>query len=271
MRDARGSLDGTTTLILRPTERAAGLTRLVEAAGGLVITCPLVRRELISDDSRELVDKATRDLGQFGWVAVTSVNAVDELTASLERTHPGTPLSVVAAQTRWATVGPATTRALEAKGIVVNFEAAENSAAGMLAAWPEQGRERGRVLLPLGDLATSQLEDGLAAMGYATTRVTVYRTVSTPATSEALEAYRYGEIDAVIASSGSVVREFVKQFDPLAAAQLGGEPPALVAIGSPTARTANAMGLSVTTIATTATDHGLFDALERAINLSKEY
>jgi len=270
------ALAGTTTLVLRPANRATELVALIEQAGGQALVSPLISRAQISDDTRASLDSLTQDLGRFAWVAVTSVNAVDELAQSIARTHPGVALRDAARETRWASVGPATTRALETRGIVVNHEAAENSAAGLLANWPEvpnPSQPAGTtpdVLLPLGNLASTQLEEGLGGMGYRTTRITAYLTVSHPASEDALAAYRAGDVDAVIVTSGSGVREFVKQFDPLAHSALTGTRPIVVAIGEPSARTANAMGLGVDTIAHNATNRGLFDALIRGFALTKE-
>jgi|GEM_PF-2294891 len=276
------ALAGTTTLVLRPANRATELVALIEQAGGQALVSPLISRAKISDDTRASLDSLTQDLGRFAWVAVTSVNAVDELAQSIERTHPGVALRDAAQETRWASVGPATTRALETRGIVVNHEAAENSAAGLLASWPELPTQTAvpnpaqpagttpNVLLPLGNLASTQLEEGLGGMGYRTTRITAYLTVSHPASEDALAAYRAGDVDAVIVTSGSGVREFVKQFDPLAHSALTGTRPVVVAIGEPSARTANAMGLGVDTIAHNATNRGLFDALIRGFDLTKE-
>ncbi len=267
------SLSGTLTLILRPAERAAPLVELIESAGGKAIVSPVISREPISDDTRSQLDHLTSRLGEFEWVAVTSVNAVSELVASLGRSHDE-PVEAVARQTRWATVGPATTRALAQHGIVTEFEASENSAAGMLAQWPAPssppGQDRSRVLLPLGDLASTQLEDGLAARGFDCERVHVYRTVSHAASPEALAAWRDGDVDAVVLTSGSIVREFAKQFDPLTVIpQLAPHTPTFVAIGDPTTRTAHACGLSVDIVANQASTRGLFDALTRALALAQ--
>lgn len=284
-----GPLSGFTTLILRPTDRAAQLVELVRAAGGEAIVSPLISRAEIAQDSRAFLDSLTRDLASFSWVAVTSVNAVTELVQSMARTHPDHSVSEAAASVRWATVGPATTAALAQFGIVAEFEASENSAAGMLSDWPVAPAEppsqspnpdpspspspsqRQRVLLPQGDLASKQLATGLESLGFTAVPVTVYHTVSCPATADALGAWKDGDVDLVVLTSGSVVREFVKQFDPHEVLPtLEPYVPAFIAIGSPTTRAALASGLSVDIVANNATNQGLFDALVRAATLLSE-
>lgn len=283
------ALAGLHVLIPRAPGRGAGLARLIEAAGGVPVVAPLISRQTIDDTERAALDDAMAGLrdGTFAWVAVTSVNAVDELVASAERvetsptSHPAgpddassSPLGRLAAAARWAVVGPATARALAAHGITADLVAPQNSATGMLAVWPAADAEPGRpaaaadattsphaprtphprVLLPLGDLARPTLERGLTALGYTPVRVTAYRTVSHPAPADVVARWRAGGFDAVVLTSGSVAREV--------AAQLGARPDVLaVAIGEPTQEAALAVGQPVAAVADAATDDALFAAL----------
>lgn len=265
------ALAGTITLVLRPAGRSAQLVSLIESAGGEALVSPLITREPIADDQSRHLDQLITDLGSFEWVAVTSVNAVSELVSAMRRANPASPIVEQASQVSWATVGGATTAALAEHGIVVEFEANENSALGMLKEWPDTTPNSRRVLLPLGDLASTQLEDGLTARGYTCERVNVYRTVSHPATDQALGAWRDGDVDAVILTSGSIVREFARQFDPLSVIpEMAPYFPLFIAIGEPTTRAAAAVGLSVDIVAKSATQQGLFDALVRAVALTLE-
>ncbi|MEK8227059.1 uroporphyrinogen-III synthase [Oerskovia sp. M15] len=213
---------------------------------------------------------------------VTSVNAIDELAASAERL--GLSLADVSgadvvptdvseragsggharSDTRWAAVGPATRRALEAAGIRVDLEATVNSARGLLAAFdelpgpvPTTGPStRGARAPPQGDLARPTMADGLRDRGWDAHVVTAYRTVSHALSAEVVAAWRAGAVDVVVLTSGSVAREV--------AAQLGADPRvAGVAIGEPTAEAAHAVGLRIDAIAGTATDDALAAAVLR--------
>lgn len=252
------------------------------------VIAPLISRQAIDGDERALLDDAVAQLaeGGFAWVAVTSVNAVDELAASAERIRRDRPenqspavsaLGQLAGAARWAVVGPATARALAAHGITADLLAEQNSATGMLAVWPTAGdggdvpaapaelsrsslvpSATPRVLLPLGDLARPTLEDGLTILGYLPVRVTAYRTVSHPAPAEVVARWRTGGFDAVVLTSGSVAREV--------ASQLGTRPEVLaVAIGEPTREAALAVGQPVAAVADAATDDALFAALLLAV------
>ncbi|MFE4464759.1 uroporphyrinogen-III synthase [Oerskovia sp. NPDC056781] len=291
--DAAGTADatdpellaGTTVLLPRSPERAAPLAARLRAQGATVLVSPAIERAPIEDTSE--MDAAVAGLAGFAWVVVTSVNAIDELTASAARR--GVSLADLSARarsgddagpaTRWAAVGPATRRALEAAGIRVDLEASVNSARGLLAAFDRlaEAHRDGtsatpdgkatdatqRVLLPQGDLAKPAMADGLRARGWDPHVVTAYRTVSHALSSQVVDAWRTGEVDMVVLTSGSVAREV--------AAQLGADPRvAGVAIGEPTAEAAHAVGLRIDTVAEKATDDSLAEAVLRvAAHLSE--
>jgi uroporphyrinogen-III synthase len=225
---------------------------------------PAIERAPIEDTTE--MDAAVADLaaGAFEWVVVTSVNAIDELAASAARLGLSLPeLSERAndprAGTRWAAVGPATRRALEAVGVRVDLEAAVNSARGLLAAFdalPASTAPGRGVLVPQGDLAKPTMSEGLRERGWDVSVVTAYRTVSHALAPEIGEAWRAGEVDVVVLTSGSVAREV--------ASQLGAHADvAVVAIGEPTAQAAQEVWLRVDAVADQATDDALADAVLR--------
>ncbi|WP_435738035.1 uroporphyrinogen-III synthase [Cellulosimicrobium sp. PMB13] len=133
--DAVHPLENRTVLVPRSPERAAGLATTLRAAGARVLVSPAIERARVEDTAP--VDDAVARLaaGGYGWVVVTSVNAIDELVSAAARR--GTALGDVARTARWAAVGPATRRALEAVGITVDLEPTENSARGLVAAFIE--------------------------------------------------------------------------------------------------------------------------------------
>ena len=275
-----GPLTGTTVLLPRSPERAAPLAARLRAQGATVLVSPAIERAPIEDTVA--MDAAVADLAGFAWVVVTSVNAIDELIASAARrgrtlaelsgrartgAHPGSG-------TRWAAVGPATRRALEAAGVQVDLEAGVNSARGLLAAFdalteaPDHGPEARTtfdhpaadatrdVLLPQGDLAKPTMADGLRDRGWVPHVVTAYRTVAHTLSPEVADAWRAGEVDVVVLTSGSVAREVANQ--------LGADPHvAGVAIGEPTAEAAHAVGLRIDAVAAQATDDSLAEAVLR--------
>ncbi|WP_454728358.1 uroporphyrinogen-III synthase [Cellulosimicrobium protaetiae] len=276
---ASAPLTGRTVLVPRAPERAAGLAATLRDAGARVLVSPAIERARVEDTAP--VDGAVARLahGDFAWVVVTSVNAIDELVASAAR--QGVDLGDAARRSRWAAVGPATRRALEAVGIQVDLEPTENSARGLVAAFAalastdhastspnrastsgnraSTSRGRGLVLLPQGDLAAPTMHDGLHDIGYVPHVVTVYRTVTHALAPEVVAAWRAGEVDAVVLTSGSVAREVARQLGPR-------DDVAGVAIGDPTARTARAVGLRLDAVAARPTDAALAAALTTVLS-----
>ncbi|SDF32671.1 uroporphyrinogen-III synthase [Cellulosimicrobium cellulans] len=272
------ALAGRTVLVPRAPERAAGLVTTLRDAGAHVLVSPAIERAPVEDTAP--VDGALDRLvhGDFAWVVVTSVNAIDELLASAARR--GVDLAGAARRARWAAVGPATRRALEAVGISVELEPDENSARGLVAAFAtlsasdrtspsaDQGSpsgdhtsaSRGRrvVLLPQGDLAAPTMHDGLHDLGYVPHVVTVYRTVTHTLAPDVVAAWRAGAVDAVVLTSGSVAREIARQLGPR-------DDVVGVAIGDPTARAARDVGLRLDAVADRPTDAALAAALTDAL------
>lgn len=258
------TLAGRTVLVPRAPERAAGLAAALRSAGARVLVGPAIERAPVED--RSPVDDAVTRLAQgaFAWVVVTSVNAIDELVASAARRAVDLPTA--ARRARWAAVGPATRRALEAAGVPVDLEPTENSARGLVAAFStltpadhaSTSRGSGAVLLPQGDLAARTMQDGLRDLGYDPHVVTVYRTVTHALAPEVVTAWRAGEVDAVVLTSGSVAREVARQLGPR-------DDVAGVAIGDPTARAAGAVGLRLDAVAERPTDDALAAAVTAAL------
>lgn len=256
---APAPLSGRTVLLPRGAERAAPLATTLRAAGAHVLVSPAIERATVEDTAP--VDDALARLaaGAYTWVVVTSVNAIDELAAGAARR--GTTLANVARTARWAAVGPATRRALEAAGITVDMEPAENSARGLVTAFSEAGSSDSAkgVLLPQGDLAAPTMADGLRDQGYAPHVVTVYRTVAHDLAPEVVEAWRGGRVDAVVLTSGSTAREVARQLGPR-------DDVAAVAIGEPTARAARAVGLRLDAVADRPTDDALAAAVTTVLS-----
>ncbi|PFG44675.1 uroporphyrinogen-III synthase/uroporphyrinogen III methyltransferase/synthase [Isoptericola jiangsuensis] len=286
-----GPLTGRAVLLPRSPRRGAALAALLRDAGADVTVAPVIERAPALDG--DALATAVRDVaaGRYAWTVITSVNAVDALAAAATDLD----VTLAAAPTRWAAVGPATLRALRAIGIEPELVPDDASAAGMVAVFPppaattevgggvsrasssdpewrsRSDRERDvardtphptgtdsgvtaatDVLLPLGDLATPVLRDGLVALGWTPHVVTAYRTVRSDLPRDVV-ARRF---DVAVVTSGSVAREI--------ADQLGTSTP-VVAIGRPSAEVAREVGLTVAVVADRPTDAALAAAVTTAL------
>lgn len=273
---AQPALAGVRVLLARRPDRSAKLAGVLEEAGADVRFLPLIDFEQPTDSGDLL--RVIRDLsdGHFNWLVVTSATTVDALAgAALDA---GTTLSAaVPAHTRIAVVGSGTATALKRAGVDVDLVPGQQSAAGLLAEWPEAGPDGGgAVLLPQADIAASTLREGLQAMGLDVHCVTAYRTVPYPADRDralyapvtadggllepeaASSELAAGRIAALLAASPSQVRRMVDLKLPL-------DRCALVAIGPSTDDEARRLGLAVAAVAEDPGAQSVAAAVERAV------
>jgi uroporphyrinogen-III synthase len=273
-------LAGARVLVTRSPERSTALVDALERAGATTVLLPLIDFERAPDQHALDVACDALAAGAFDWLVVSSATTVHVLLEKAAERGLGLD-RLIPAGTRIAAIGPATRRLLESRGLTVAVAPdGEQSAAGLLDAWPGGGR----ILLPQADIAAATLADGLRAAGGEVTTVTAYRTVDYPAAAERRLAVQAedgdagpqppsyslltpeaasadlaaGRIAAVIAASPSAVRR-ISGLGPLAGCRL-------VAIGRSTADQARALGLDVAAVAEEPTPEGLVAAVAKALN-----
>jgi uroporphyrinogen-III synthase len=187
----------------------------------------------------------------YDWMAVTSRNAV----TALARAASDAGLELGSVSTPVATVGEATRRACREAGLTIGLVPTREDAAGIVEAFPEG---HGRVLAPLGNLASALLPEGLRAKGWTVDVVEAYRTVDGPGLAAAVrEALTEGTADALVLTSASVAERVRSD---MGEATL----PAhvrVVAIGSTTARAAKELGLTPAIVAAKPNYDGILEAL----------
>lgn len=249
-------LSGRRVLVPRPNA-VDPIARAVEDAGGQAVTVGLTRT-VPADDA--VIDRAL-NLAAAAWVVFTSARTVTTLAARAQRA--GKPLAdrlaaAAATGTRLAAVGPATANALRGVGHLPHLLApAPESARTLLQVFPAgDGR---RVVLPCSALASTELADGLGALGWSVDRHDVYTTRT--ADLDDADRARLTEPwpDLVLLTASSSVRSLIT---------LLGHPPehvAVAVIGAPTQRAAREAGVRVDGVADEATPAGLVAAATRAL------
>lgn len=255
---AAGALAGRHIVITRPPGQAVELAALLEAAGARVTALPAISIEPAENASR--LDAALAALDTYDWVVLTSVNGVRALAERLAAT--GRDWSA-RGRARFAVIGPATARALEAQGIAPDMMPDEYVAEGILDALGNVAGQH--ILLPRADIARQTLADELRLRGADVDEVAAYRTVARPVDAAALRGLLDGgSVDAITFTSSSTVRGFLAGL-----AQLGLPAKeclrsiALAAIGPITATTLRENGLEPAVVAGEYTMPGLVDALAR--------
>jgi len=150
----------TAILVTRPAGGADRMAGALEAAGYRVHAVPTVAIHRL---------QFTRpDLANYDWVVVTSalgVDALDDLPAG----------------PRWAAVGPATARALRARGIEPALVPEETNGLALANAMPDAGGKH--VLLVRAAAAAPDLPKRLRERGAEVDELAAYTTVEGPASS----------------------------------------------------------------------------------------
>ena len=234
-------LFGWRVLVPRTKDQAASLSTGLRGYGAVPEEVPTISVEPPRNPLQ--MDKAVRGLveGRYEWIAFTSVNAVKAVREKFEeygldaRAFSGLKI---------AAVGDKTAAAIAAWGLRADLmPSGEQSAAGLLADWPEYDEVLdpiNRVFLPRADIATETLVAGLIELGWECDDVTAYRTVrATPPPAPVRDAIKSGKFDAVVFTSSSTVRNLVG---------IAGKPhpsTVIAVIGPATAKTAEEHGLRV--------------------------
>ncbi|WP_370318095.1 uroporphyrinogen-III synthase [Tessaracoccus sp. OH4464_COT-324] len=218
--------------VLLPREEGA-LADGLRAAGAEVTCCPVL----------ETVVLATPEVLAADWVVFTSPRGV----ALLDRG----PTRVAG---RIAAVGGATARALTSRGYAVDLcPEGASSAAALLTLWPAGS---GRVLLPGSARSGPELAEGLSRRGYTVERLATYDVHAAATVPEpVVAAWRRGDFDAVVITSGSVGEAFSELF--------GWHDTPVVAFGPPSAEALRAAGVPVAGTAPTQDPQGVAAALAR--------
>jgi uroporphyrinogen III methyltransferase/synthase len=250
-------LFGWRILVPRTKEQAGSLSRRLRGFGGVPEEVPTISVEPPRNPLQ--MDKAVRGLveGRYEWIAFTSVNAVKAVREKFEeygldaRAFSGLKI---------AAVGDKTAAAIADWGLRADLvPSGEQSAAGLLADWPEYDElldPINRVFLPRADIATENLVAGLIDLGWECDDVTAYRTVrAAPPPAPVRDAIKTGKFDAVVFTSSSTVRNLVG---------IAGKPhpsTVIAVIGPATAKTAEEHGLRVDVMAPKPDVDELVDAL----------
>ena len=250
-------LFGWRVLVPRTKDQAGPLVTRLRGYGAVPDEVPTISVEPPRNPLQ--MDKAVRGLveGRYEWIAFTSVNAVKAVREKFEeygldaRAFSGLKI---------AAVGDKTAQAISAWGLRADLvPSGEQSAAGLLADWPEYDElldPINRVFLPRADIATETLVAGLVDLGWEVDDVTAYRTVrATPPPASTRDAIKTGKFDAVVFTSSSTVRNLVG---------IAGKPhpsTVIAVIGPATAKTAEEHGLRVDVLAPSPDADVLVDAL----------
>lgn len=253
----------------------------IRERGGEPVVAPLLETAGPREPSLLAAAAERWNRGAYDWLVVTSVNGA----------HAFADAGALPGSAEIAAVGPATAAALVERGFRVTLQPERDcSARGLVEALLARvgtvghggtdavGATARRFLLPVSELAGTEIETALARAGHAPERVTAYRTLPAPRDPDIEARVAAGAVDAVLVLSGSGADEAARRFGPAltrvqgaapGAARGGGTglPPgiAVAAIGRPTALALAAHGVPVAAVAEHPTPEALLDALTAAL------
>jgi uroporphyrinogen III methyltransferase/synthase len=236
-------------------QRDGGILRSrLEEMGAEVLELPAL--EIAPPEDFAPLDAALRRLPGYDWVAFTSRNAVRAVFDRLS--FLGLPGSLPESL-RVAAVGSSTASDLQMHGVIPDCLPDEATSKALAAAMAGLGVRDAHILLPVGNLAGSELRQGLERVGAQVDQVIAYRTIR-PAHIDAVarERLRRGTIDVVAIASPSAIRNLVEM--------LGSERQLLhdlqlACIGPTTAAAVRELGLQPTVVASEHTLDGLVAAI----------
>jgi len=252
-------LTGCRVLVSRAQEQADALSSPLRNLGCQVIEIPFI--EIRDPQSYEPLNSALRNLANYDWLILTSVNGVDALFRRMTRKRVE---KSALANLKIAAIGPATKRAIEQHGLEVAITPKEYIAESVVAALRDQVESK-RVLLVRAKVARDVIPLQLCKAGAQVEVVEAYETVVPKSSRGLLRAVLSSEKrpHAVTFTSSSTVRNFVSLLG-LRGARLALKPYSGVhtaSIGPVTSATLREFGLPVDIEAKDYTIPGLVEAI----------
>lgn len=202
-------LFGKRIVVTRTRQQSSSLKRQLEGLGAEVLEAPTIRIADPSESDLALFYKAIDEVERYGWVVLTSGNAVD---AFADRLAAAGRDSRALAGVRFACIGgPTAERLRDRLNIAADFIPSRMVSDTFIAEFPSAHAIRGvRVLLPAADIAGPAIAERLRDAGAELDEVTAYRTLPVVALPEpVVEAFRDGAVDWVTFTSSSTATNLV--------------------------------------------------------------
>ncbi len=261
LKSKRLPLAGQRILIGRAKHQASALSERVKKLGAQVLEIPFI--EIRKPRSYRPLDEALRNIQNYDWLILTSVNGVEAVWERLQKLRlPKTKLKHL----KIAAIGPATKKAIEDRGHKVHVVPKQYVAESVVRSLHKRVKEK-RVLLARARVARDVIPHELRASGAKVDVVEAYETVLPKSSHDRLKkALHNSKQRPTIATftSSSMARNFVALVGARAAKAAVCKGLRLASIGSITSNTLRELGLPVHVQAKQFTIPGLVMALERS-------
>jgi uroporphyrinogen-III synthase len=200
-------LEGVRILVGRARRQASVLSAELKALGADVIEIPFI--EIHPPRSYEPLDSSLKQISQYQWLILTSVNGVEALATRMNdlKIQPG-----ALSHLRIVTIGPSTRSATEKMGLKVSIVPPKYVAESVVSSL--QGKVEGqRVLLVRAAAARDVIPRELRTMGACVDVVEAYETVVPDSSGKKLQSLMGDpkrKPQVVTFTSSSTVRNFVE-------------------------------------------------------------
>jgi uroporphyrinogen-III synthase len=263
----KAKLAGLRILVGRARHQASALSAGLRELGAEVVEIPFI--EIRKPSSYKPLDSALKNLHEYDWLILTSVNGVDAVWERLRKLRLS---KKHLKHLKVAAIGPATKKAIEKRGIKVNVVPSEYIAESVVESLGNQVVGK-RVLLARARVARDVIPRELRKVGAKVNVAEAYETVIPQSSRTRLRAILKNpkrRPDIITFTSSSTARNFVALLGknvwrgrprPRKASPLDGI--RLVSIGPVTSSTLRELGLPVDIEAAEYTIPGLINALAR--------
>lgn len=265
---AKKTLTGVRVLVGRARHQAGKLSAELRRLGASVIEIPFIA--IRKPKSFRPLDAALKDVHQYDWLILTSVNGVEALWDRMARLRIK---SGKLAHLKVAAIGPATKQAIEREGVTVDVVPREYIAESVVRSLRRQIRGK-RVLLVRAKVARDVIPRELRKAGAIVDVVEAYETVVPKASRSRLRAALQGEARGpgwITFTSSSTVKNFAslagalrRQFTGKRESKAASRAPRFASIGPVTSATLRELGLPVDVQAKEFTIPGLVQAIVKA-------
>ncbi|MGC2182299.1 MAG: uroporphyrinogen-III synthase, partial [Terriglobales bacterium] len=255
---------GVRIVVGRARHQASALSSGLRDLGAEVLEIPFI--EIRTPRSYKALDGALKNLSDYDWLILTSVNGVEAVWERLRKLRLG---GKATRHLKVAAIGPATRQAIEQHGVKVNVVPREYVAESVVASLRRKVKGR-RVLLARAKVARDVIPRELRKLGARVDVVEAYETVIPESSRRRLRAAlksQKGRPDWITFTSSSTVRNFVQLMGEsrgrVARVHMGKEPDRVrfASIGPITSSTLRELGLPVDVEARQYTIPGLIKAI----------
>ncbi len=253
---------GKRIVVTRARAQASDLVEKITQLGGEAIEFPTIKIQ--AEPNYTALHNAFDNIAHYNWLIFTSVNAVKIFFAELRKAgHDIRHLQDI----KICAIGPATRKALEEKGLIIDNMPDEYRAEGIVEELKDKIKAGEWVLLPRARGARSFLPKAIREWGAHVNEIFIYQAVAEQRVSEGILAeIMAGNIDYITFTSSSTVDNFVKVVGLDNALRIN-KNAKVACIGPITADTAKNRGLTVDLIAQDYTIAGLMAAIMQDVKL----